>query len=61
MANDKATLRPSEGDMNYVFEIRLSYRLDAYEQVTLKERLDREVKSCLADDDAEVIYLAKED
>lgn len=47
--------------MNYVLKIRLSYRLDAYEQVTLKERLDREVKSCLADDDAEVIYLAKED
>lgn len=47
--------------MNYVFEIRLQYGLDAYEQVTLKEILERKVKSVLADDDAEVICLAEED
>ena len=47
--------------MNYVFEIRLPYKLDAYEQVTMKDRLDREVKSFLADNNAEVIYLAEKD
>lgn len=47
--------------MNYVFEIHLQYGLDAYELVALRERLDREVKSSLADDSAKVIYLAKED
>lgn len=47
--------------MNYVLEIRLPYSLSAYDQVTLKDRLDREVKSFLDDNEAEVIYLAKKE
>ena len=41
--------------MNYLFEIRLPYRPDAYEHVTLKDRLAREVQSFLADNNAEMI------
>lgn len=39
--------------------ISLPYSLSAYEQVTLKERFDRELKSFLDDKEVEVVYLAE--
>ncbi len=47
--------------MKYVMKIELQYSLDAYEQVTLEEMLQREIQSFLADKDAKVLYLAKDE
>ena len=47
--------------MDYVVRICLNYTLSAYEQVTLQERFDRELKSFLADPEARVDYIAKDE
>lgn len=47
--------------IEYLMKIELQYILDAYEQVTLKERLQREIQSFLDDKDAKVSYLAKDE
>lgn len=47
--------------MTYEMVMDIPYTLDAYDQVTLKERFDRELKSFLCDKRAEVIYLTKQD
>ena len=46
--------------MNYVMKFKVPYSLDAYEQVTLKERLEREIQSFMADKRIEVSYLCEE-
>jgi hypothetical protein len=50
-----------KGTMDYVAKISLNYTLSAYEQVTLQERFDRELKSFLADPEARVDYIAKDE
>ena len=46
--------------MNYVMEFKVPYSLNAYEQVTLKERLEREIQCFLEDKSIEVSYLCEE-
>lgn len=41
-------------------KFKVPYSLDAYEQVTLKERLEREIQSFLEDESIEVSYLCEE-
>jgi hypothetical protein len=50
-----------KGTMDYVAKISLNYTLSAYEQVTLQERFDRELKSFLGDKEARVDYIAKDE
>lgn len=47
--------------MDYIVKIKLNYPLSAYEQVTLMDRFERELKSFLADPEASVEYLAKDE
>lgn len=47
--------------MIYEMTMDIPYTLDAYDQVTLKERFDRELKYFLGDKRAEVLYLTKQD
>lgn len=42
-------------------KIEFPYSLDAYEQVSLKERLQREIQSFMADNRVKVLYLTKEE
>lgn len=47
--------------MTYEMVMDIPYTLDAYDQVTLKERFDRELKLFLADGRAKVVYLTEKD
>ena len=47
--------------MEYVARISLNYTLSAYEQVPLEEPFDRVLKSFLADPEARVDYIAKDE
>lgn len=47
--------------MKYEMKIEFPYSLSAYEQVTMRERLEREIQSMMADERIKVLYLAKDE
>lgn len=47
--------------MKYEMLFDVPFTLDAYDQVTLKEHLEGEIRSWLRCREAEVVYLAKEE